>query len=154
MADDLNGTANLPRQFSAYTKLEQDEGTLVASHLTANHLRRKGVDTSPQEVQGWHKINSACVTRGVDIQGAVDAANFQAQACANAILQPLSGHDADDTFVPAFSFANNGESDSDDPDESDPDDSEILSINELYGFDNPDDNDEAAIDDILKITGG
>jgi len=135
------GTANILHQYSCHQDLKQEYSPETAHELAAKSLNRHGIPATPNDVASWDKINSAAVQGKMDIPAERQVAESMAKGVAQAIIasahQTSDEHDAD-------------EEDLESGDAADVAEDELTTIDELYGFDNPEDNDEAALDDVLK----
>jgi hypothetical protein len=152
-----NGTANLLAQVTAFRELKEDYNPEVAENLTARNLQRHGINATTTDVKAWDKINNAALQGHLDIPAEVVIAEGKAASAAGTTLgqaaqnvvnldeqnSEQSGDDSDDDDL-------DDDSGGDDDDISDEDD-ERPSIDEMYGYDDPEDNQEAALDDVLKI---
>jgi hypothetical protein len=146
-SETVAGTANILHQHSEYEKLQQDYSTQTANELTARNLARHGVDVIPDEVSSWHKINAAAVQAKLDIHAERAQAESSAQdAAINMIASARSYSAAQNSGVEDTPLEEDNEND----ESNSEDDSELLAIDELYGYDDPEDNAEAALDDVLK----
>lgn len=172
-----NGTANLLAQVTAFRELKEDYNPEVAENLTARNLQRNGINASTTDVKGWDKINNAALQGHLDIpaevvlaerkasiaagttlgQAAQDVSNLdeqnRVQSSANGSNEDNSGGDDsgdDDDDSGRNEDSGNDDDISDDDDLSDEDD-ERPSLDDMYGYENPEDNEEAALDDVLKI---
>ena len=143
------GTANVLAQMTAFRKLKDEYNTEVAECLTVKSLQRNNVDASILDVKGWEKINNAALQGRLDIPKETTLAEEKASVAAGIMLNQFS------TRVPVLNTFDNDQDEviGDDEDELDdsPDESELLSLDDLYGYDDPEDNAEAALDDVLKI---
>ena len=173
-----NGTANLLAQVTAFRELKEDYNSEVAENLTAKNLQRNGINASTTDVKGWDKINNAALQGRLDIPAEVVIAERKASIAAGTTLgQAAEDVGNVDGQNPVQSGANDSSGDDDSggddsgddsgDDESDDDDGdddssggdddhsgeedERSSIDEMYGYDDPEDNQEAALDDVLKI---
>lgn len=155
-----NGTANLLSQVTAFRELKEDYSTEVAEALTAKNLLRNGVDASVAEVKGWDKINNAALQGRLDIPTEVASAEGKAAVAAGTVadqaahpiaapnVQASSQEEGDDEQCDEQDDESDEGSQADDaPD----DDDEIPTLDDMYGYENSEDNEEAALDDILKI---
>ncbi len=147
MSEKPLGTANILRQYSAHQELKQEYSPETANELAAKSLNRHGIEATSGDVASWDKINNAAVDGKIDIpaerQVAETLANGFAQATINIANQSSN--------IAAVQDANEDDMEIEDEDESEPPEDDLTTIDEMYGYDNPEDNDEAALDDVLKI---
>lgn len=142
MPETPSGTANILRQHSEYEKLQNDYSTETANTLTAKSLERNGVDATPNDVSSWHKINSAATQCKLDIPTERKIAETVAHGVANAMIASINAspmQPACETLEPVA-----------EQDDDDSIDDERPTIDDMYGYDDPEDNAEAAFDDVLK----
>jgi len=151
-----NGTANLLAQVTAFRELKEDYNPEVAENLTARNLQRNGINATTTDVKAWDKINNAALQGHLDIPAEVVIAEGKAAVAAGTTLGQaaqnvvnLNAHNSEQ------SGDDSGSDDDSDDDDGDGDlsdeDDERPSIDEMYGYDDPEDNLEAALDDVLKI---
>ncbi|WP_059825434.1 hypothetical protein [Burkholderia ubonensis] len=148
MSERPSGTANILHQHSEYEKLEQDYSAETANELTAKSLKRHGVDAAPNEVSSWHKINKAAVDGKMDIPGERKVAETLADGAAAGVIAAARVSAIDQT--PEALQATAEFEDEDSEEEGAAEEDELPTIDEMYGFDDPEDNAEAALDDVLK----
>lgn len=143
-----NSTANVLTQMKAFRELKEDYNAEVAECLTMKNLQRSGIDTSVSDAQGWEKINNTALHGNLDIQSEATLAEEKA---ATATATAHFGTNA--PSLHAYHDDLTAEIDADHTDDVDDneEESEHLTIDEMYGYDDPEDNLEAALDDILKI---
>lgn len=155
-----NGTANLLAQVTAFRELKEDYNPEVAENLTARNLQRNGINATTTDVKAWDKINNAALQGHLDIpaevviaegKAAVAAGTTLGQAAQNVVnLDAQNSEQGGDDSGSDDDLDDDDSGDGDDDDLSDEDD-ERPSIDEMYGYDDPEDNLEAALDDVLKI---
>ena len=141
---DPTGTANILRQFTAYDQLREDYSPEVANALTQKSLARHNVHVTTDEVGAWHRLNTAAVNSQMDILAERQTADSLAAAAVAAILETASTPPT--THAPEVVSV---EEDSD-QDEVEDDEDELPSLGDIYGYENDEDNEEAALDDVLK----
>lgn len=133
-----SGTANLIHQDAAFRALKNEYGELTATALASKNLEKNGVDVPPEGIANWAKVNCAAIAGKLDIEGErIKAETLAAKAMGTAI-ENVSGQL---TPEPELEL---------EP-EPEPEEEEPPSLQDMYGFDNEEDNDEAALDDVLKI---
>lgn len=125
------GTANILHQFAAYNQLREDYSPEVANTLTQKNLARHNVPATLEEVEAWHRINTAAVNTKLDIPAERSKADVLANAAVGDILEAAA--------APTQALET---MDDDDADES--------SLTDIYCYENNEDNEEAALDDVLK----
>lgn len=139
------GTANILHQFTAYNQLREEYSPEVANTLTQKNLARHNVPATPGEVEAWHRINTAAVNSKLDIPAERSTADALANDAVAAILEtafassPTEGLETTDTADENF-----------DEDEVETDEDELPSLADIYGYEDDEDNEEAALDDVLK----
>jgi len=142
------GTANILHQHTEYEKLKEEYSPDVANQLTAKSLVRYGVDATPNDVSAWNKINNAAIDGKMDPAGEHQAAKSRADLAAIDMIEAIKAstkpQDADAPWLADAPEDEESEEDAHAPDD------ELPSIDEMYGCENSDDNDEAALDDVLK----
>lgn len=145
-----NGTANLLAQMTAFRELKEDYNAEVAECLTVKNLKRNGINASVSDVQGWEKINNAALHGNLDIQREATLAEGKAATATGNAITHVSTNAPN---LNADNYDQTAEIDYEDTDDVDDneEESELLTIDEMYGYDDPEDNLEAAQDDILKI---
>lgn len=148
MSEGPSGTANILHQHTEYEKLEQDYSTETANELTAKSLKRHGVDAEPNEISSWHKINKAAVDGKMDIPGERKVAETLADGAAAGVIAAARVSSIDQTPEVLQATAEFEDEDFEEEDAAAKD--ELPTIDETYGFDDPEDNAEAALDDVLK----
>ena len=156
-----NGTANLLAQVTAFRELNEDYNRDVAENLTARNLQRNGINASTTDVRAWDKINNAALQGRLDIPAEVVIAEEKAATAAgtnlNQAAQNVVNLDTQNSVQGGDDGSTNDADDdddsNDDDDGNDPsdDEDERPSIDEMYGSDDPEDNLESALDDVLKI---
>ncbi|REG50876.1 hypothetical protein B0G80_7340 [Paraburkholderia sp. BL6669N2] len=143
--DTSKGTANILHQFSEYIILQQEYSTQTANELAARSLAKHGVEATPAEVGTWHKLNMAATQGKMDIYAERMEAESSARVVATAMIAL-----AQNASESQFTFEEDVEQD-DESDSCHDVDDDRLTIDEIYGYDDPEDNAEAALDDVLKI---
>ena len=94
----------------------------------------------PEGCGYWHTINKAAVDRKLDLGQERSIAEKQAKKVADGMLQiaasiqPIQEEEVDSDF-----------------DDEDEESDELSSLFDLYGYENDEDNEEAALDDVLKV---
>lgn len=146
---DPTGTANILHQHKAYNDLRNDYSPDVANALLQKSLERRSVSVTPEEVGGWHKINQAACDGKLDLVVERKVAETMADAAGAAMLASAAASSTN-ASNPMESRVTNEESD--DSDEEVPEllEDELPSLADMYGYDNDEDNEEAALDDVLK----
>ena len=144
MSEKPLGTANILRQYSAHQELKQEYSPETANELAAKSLNRHGIEATSGDVASWAKINTAAVDGKIDIPAERQVAETLANGFAQAII--ATAHQS--VNVDALQEAN--EDDIETEDESALLEDDLPTIDEMYGYDNPEDNEEAALDDVLK----
>lgn len=139
--------ARLTTEVLAYNRLRDEYSEGVADTLTQRSLQRNGIDTTDEEVRGWHRINDAAMAGQLNIAGEQAHAEHMAQEVVNGILGRYTNQSHED--------ADTDDGDHVD-DDTENDESEYLSPEEMYGSQDDDDGgkeyaEEAAYDDVLKI---
>lgn len=136
--------AQLNAQHQAFKRLEDEYSESTAVTLTQRSLQRNGIDTTEEEVRGWHRINDAAISGQLDIAGEQDRAECMAREAADQLLDRMT--------TPSSAMVDDDDLDDDDrQDEAEDDDEGPDSLMDLYGTDNEEDASEAAYDDVLKI---
>lgn len=138
------GTANILHQFAAYNELREDHSPEVANALTKKSLERHGINVTAEGVEGWHQINSAAVDSKLDIPAERRTAEMLADAAAAAMLNTAGSQSGVDSTETVDTVAD-ADADADESEDERP------SLSELYGYEDDEDNEEAAYDDVLKI---
>jgi hypothetical protein len=145
------GTANILHQFTAYNQLREDYSSEVANTLTQTNLARHNVPATPAEVEAWHRINTAAVNAKLDIP----AERSIAEALANAAVANILGTVSTPSTTEEPETTNTADENpykvqfADDEDEDEHED-ELPSLEDIYGYEDDEDNQEAALDDLLK----
>ena len=151
MSDEKKGESKenqILEQYRAYQGLREEYSAEVANHLTSKSLERHGVTVGPNGVEAWHKINQAATQGHMDIPAEQAAAEGRAQRAAEQIVGGFGG---------GSSFGSQPEAGSDHAlidDEEDTVDieEEMDSLGDIFGYENDEDNEEAAYDHILKMS--
>jgi hypothetical protein len=145
---DLAGTANALRQQSVYRELSELYTPEGANLLASVNLKRNGVDVPPEGVGHWNTVNEAAHAGKMDLE----AEAAIAAAKVNALTDAMLGRS--DVTPPTAALDNQPAAELEEEEEEEEDDEEEGGEepgNERYGYDNADDNDEAALDDIHKL---
>ncbi|WP_442769417.1 hypothetical protein [Zoogloea ramigera] len=148
------GTANILRQNAIYKDLREEYSPDVANALTSKNLQRQGINVPPEGCEHWHTINKAATDQKLDLEQERAIAESQAKEVADGMLQvAASSH----PVYPAAAQpvqAEEIDSDFDDEDgdtaDEDAENDERPSLADIYGYENDEDNQEAALDDVLK----
>lgn len=140
--NDLKGTANLIHQHSAYKALEGEYGEQTATVLASKNLARNGIDVPPEGVAHWDKVNNAAIQGQLNI----DEERAKAEALASQAMGTAIQNASAENAIPA-----EAEAEEEEEEEFVDDDDEAPTLQDMYGYDNDEDNEEAALDDILKI---
>lgn len=143
---ETNGTANILHQFTAYNQLREDYSPEVANALTQKNLERHNVLATLDDVEAWHRINIAAASSMLDIPAELHNADILAKAAATAILETAASQSAAD-----MPETTDDVDDDLDNEEIENDEYERPSLSDIYGYDDDEDNEEAALDDILKL---
>lgn len=140
-------------QMEAHRALSEDYSPEVANHLVSRSLQRHGVDMQPDQVDAWATINQAAGTGKLSLQNELARAQAKADHTADLIVNKVSGNQAGSPWAghDHEESAEHDEGWGDDIDDDDQED-ERPSLSEIFGYDNDEDNEEAAYDHILKIT--
>lgn len=154
MTEKPAGTANILHQNAIYEDLCEEYSPEVANALTSKNLQRQGVNVPPEGCGHWHTINKAAADQKLDLEQERAIAENQAKEVADGMLQvaassqPVSS--ASVKPVPEEEI----DSDFDDADgdavDEDAENDELPSLADMYGYENDEDNEEAALDDVLK----
>lgn len=139
------GTANILNQFTAYNKLCEDYSPEVANTLTQRNLARHNVQATINDVDAWHRINTAASNGLFDITAERHYAEKIANKVVIDILDTVSNHSLTEA-------SNTNDIDDEDyyEDDVEKNEDELPSLSDIYGHENQEDNDEAALDDVLK----
>lgn len=154
MIDKPAGTANILHQNAIYEDLCEEYSPDVANALTSKNLQRQGINVPPEGCGHWHTINKAAAEQKLDLEQERAIAESQAKEVADGMLQVA----ASSQFVYPASVqpVQVEEIDSDFDDENgdavdeDAENDERSSHADMYGYENDEDNEEAALDDVLK----
>lgn len=139
------GTANVLHQITAYEDLKEEYSAETANELTAKSLNRHGIEANSGDVASWSKINNAAVDGNLDIPSERSLAETHADNHTKIIISS-AGRGSEFEVVNTFDESNEDCED----DEISSDEGLRSSIDDLYGYDDPEDNAEAALDDVLK----
>jgi len=138
------GTANIIHQFAAYNQLREEYSPEVANSLTQKNLALHGVSVTHEGVDAWYLINTAAASSKLDIVAEHNTASALASVAAAELLGKVASQTSAST---EDCCADEDLSDDEIVGEQD----EHLSLSELYGYENDEDNEEAALDDVLKV---
>lgn len=141
------GTANILHQFTAYSQLRKDYSSEVANTLTQKNLARHNIPATPDDVDAWYRINTAAASSKLDIPTERSVADALANAAVATILQVASAPASVDLQK---TISVTDDEDLDEDDEVEGYENELPSLADIYGYENDEDNEEAALDDILK----
>jgi hypothetical protein len=147
-----SGTANILHQHTEYNKLREDYSPEVANTLVQKNLARKNVDVKPEHVEGWYVINNAAASGQLDVQTERQVAETLAAAAGDAMLATAAGSAEANACMAGDDDAPDEDCDvaSTSDEASELREDELLSLGDMYGYENDEDNDEAALDDVLK----
>lgn len=129
------GTANLLRQFSAYQQLRAASSPAVANALTRDSLFHHDIVTTVEDVEAWHRVNTAAVRAKLDIPAARVRAHALASTAVAALLDAVS---QDPVILPPRAGGAIGPIPGDDLLVTDPWTEEASAVSlggELYGYD-------------------
>lgn len=146
MTEKPAGTANILHQNAIYEDLCEEYSPEVANALTSKNLQRQGVNVPPEGCGHWHTINKAAADQKLDLEQERAIAENQAKEVADGMLQvaassqPVQEEEIDSDF-------DDGDGDAVD---EDAENDELPSLADMYGYENDEDNEEAALDDVLK----
>lgn len=143
------GTANILHQHKEYNDLSNDYSPEVANALVQKNLERKNVVVTPVEVGGWHKINQAACDGKLDLKVERQVAETLADAAGAAMLASAAESAANESTLMENEAADE-EFDDSDEEVSEAEEDELPSLADMYGYENDEDNEEAAFDDVLK----
>ena len=154
MSEKPAGTANILHQNAIYEDLCEEYSPDVANALTSKNLQRQGVNVPPEGCGHWHAINKAAADQKLDLEHERAIAEKQAKEVVDGMLQVAASSQP----VPSASVQSVQEeeidSDFDDEDgnldDEDVGNDELPSLADMYGYENDEDNEEAALDDVLK----
>ncbi len=151
MADDNRSESTDSRildQHHAYQELRGEYSAEVANQLTSKNLERHGVMATPQDVEGWHTINQAAADGNLDIREEWNSAEERATFASQEIINQVRAQ------VPRDEVEASDDDDEQDESEeaSDQEEEEMDSLGDIFGYEDDDDNHEAAIDHILKLS--
>lgn len=146
MAEKPAGTANILHQNAIYEELCEEYSPEVANALTSKNLQRQGVDVPPEGCGHWHTINKAAANQKLDLAQELAIAENQAKEVADGMLQVA----ASSQTVHEQEFDSDFDDEDGDTVDEDAEDDELPSLADMYGYENDEDNEEAALDDVLK----
>lgn len=144
MTEKPAGTANILHQNAIYEDLCEEYSPEVANALTSKNLQRQGVNVPPEGCGHWHTINKAAADQKLDLEQERAIAENQAKEVADGMLQvaassqPVQEEEIDSDFDDGDAVDEDAEND------------ELPSLSDMYGYENDEDNEEAALDDVLK----
>ncbi|MBK5437243.1 hypothetical protein JFV30_10420 [Pseudomonas sp. TH32] len=148
---DPKGTANLLHQHAEYNKLSDEYSPEVAAVLTQKNLSRSNVQVSVEQVDGWHQINEASIKGHLDLESESQIATAQATAVVDAILRPIVHALPEPADVVDESEVEDVDDEDQDEDEDEDEQDERPSLGDIFGYEDDEDNEEAAFDHILKL---
>ena len=145
--DQPSGTANVLHQMKAYRELSEEYGAEGANLLGSKSLERNGVTVPPEGVGHWAQINAAAEQGRMDLESEGAVAASKVNALVGALLE---------SNVPGSSRAGEipdelDEGEDEEEVDEDEDEDELEDEGPDFGFDEDDDNDEAALDHIHRI---
>ena len=146
MAEKPAGTANILHQNAIYEDLCEEYSPEVANALTSKNLQRQGVDVPPEGCGHWHTINKAAANQKLDLAQELAIAENQAKEVADGMLQVAASSQP----VHEQEFDSDFDDEDGDTVDEDAEDDELPSLADMYGYENDEDNEEAALDDVLK----
>lgn len=146
MAEKPAGTANILHQNAIYEDLCEEYSPEVANALTSKNLQRQGVDVPPEGCGHWHTINKAAANQKLDLAQELAIAENQAKEVADGMLQVA----ASSQTVHEQEFDSDFDDEDGDTVDEDAEDDELPSLADMYGYESDEDNEEAALDDVLK----
>lgn len=155
-----SGTANLLHNYSDYMAIEGEYDADVASGLLRKSLERKGVEQSSDGVKSWAAISKAMVTSDVDVGQEFMDAKAKTDVFVDRMFTPPAKpvpSEAEPSIRLDFHStvgADTEESHMDDDfddEEVEVEDSELDTLQEIFGTDDEDDASEQAFDHILKM---
>lgn len=146
MAEKPAGTANILHQNAIYENLCEEYSPEVANALTSKNLQRQGVDVPPEGCGHWHTINKAAANQKLDLAQELAIAENQAKEVADGMLQVAASSQP----VHEQEFDSDFDDEDGDTVDEDTEDDELPSLADMYGYENDEDNEEAALDDVLK----
>lgn len=142
-------------QMEAHRALSEDYSPEVANHLVSRSLQRHGVDMQPDQVDAWATINQAAGTGKLSLQNELARAEAKANHTADMIMGKVSSNQAASPGA-CHDHEESAEQDEGWGDDIDDDDDDQVderpSLSEIFGYEDDEDNEEAAYDHILKIT--
>jgi len=151
MSDEQKGESKenqILEQYRAYQGLREEYSAEVANHLTSKNLERHGVAVTPSGVEAWHTINQAATQGRLDLPAEQAAAEGRAEQAAEQIMAGL-GRGV--SFV-SHAEASGSEEFIDDEEDALDIEEEMDSLGDIFGYENDEDNEEAAYDHILKMS--
>jgi hypothetical protein len=147
---DVTGTANSVHQHKLYrdlAKLYTPEG---ANYLTSANLIRNGVNVPPEGVAYWHMVQEAAYANKLDLATEATIAGSKVNALTDAML----GRGNDNPPMPQANTQpewHEAEQAELDDEEDDTEDDERSTLADIFGYDNLEDNEEAAADHVRKM---
>lgn len=154
MTEKPAGTANILHQNAIYEDLCEEYSPDVANALTSKNLQRQGINVPPEGCGHWHTINKAAANQKLDLKQERAIAESQAKEVADGMLQVAAG--SQHVYPASVQPVQAEELDSDFYDEDgdavdeEAENDELPSLADMYGYENDEDNEEAALDDVLK----
>ncbi|WP_304526530.1 hypothetical protein [Halomonas sp. I5-271120] len=140
---DTYGTSNILHQYSAFHELEDEYDRDVACRLTSRSFQRHGVPAEPDDVDVWDRLNTAAAQGMLDISVERRHGESMADVVVHTALYRMSEDDdsGEDGVLAEDDYGNN-----DNYDEQE----EWDSLSDIFGYEDDEDNEEAALDTILK----
>jgi len=144
---DLVGTANVLHQQKVHREKSEIFSTEFANRMGARSLKRSGVDVPAVGIGYWRLVNEAIHAGKMDIgaEAAIEAALVNAQA------DVIGGRSAATPPFTVFEIWTDAELEFADEEDDEEEESYDEPGNEIFGYDDADDNDEAARDYIYKL---
>lgn len=140
----------LSQKLEAYTELKARLGEDTACSFVANTFSRAGIELSAEEVKSWGNTSEKMQSSSADLGAAIKECDVLTDVILSG-WKPVSVLAAPSVGV-VENFWPDDDEDFDCCSEYDEpiDDSELPSMADIYGYEDDEDNDEAALDDILK----
>ncbi|MDR5875120.1 hypothetical protein [Vreelandella gomseomensis] len=140
------GTSSIIQQYSAHRRAEEEYDRHTANCLTSRSFQRHGVDASTDNVEQWARLNGAIAQGNVDIPGEQRHGESMAEEVVSATMQRVSGP----VLTPPEEDESDNEVYAEDDDGEDEEEYDLLA--DIFGYDNDDDNAEAALDTVLRYS--
>ncbi|MBH1384316.1 hypothetical protein I5T81_05995 [Stenotrophomonas maltophilia] len=145
--DQPSGTANVLHQMKAYRALSEEYGAEGANLLGSKSLERNGVKVPPEGVGHWAQINSAAEQGRMDLESEGAVAACKVNALVGAVFaSTVPGSSRAEQISDELDEAVEEEEEEDFEDEDEDEDERPD-----FGYEDEEDNDEAALDHIHKI---